>query len=92
MALPCWLDEGSERLRNTGSTARRLALVAGVMLLASGCSGREVYEDGFGIGWPQPKTEQASDMYEIWLGSVAAAAAVGLGVYILSATTIIRDR
>jgi cytochrome c oxidase subunit 2 len=79
-------------LRNTFRTARRLALVAGTVLLAGGCSGREVYEDGFGIGWPQPKSEQGSDMYEIWLGSVAAAAAVGLGVYILIAITIIRDR
>jgi cytochrome c oxidase subunit 2 len=79
-------------LRNTFRTARRLALVVGITLLASGCSGREVYEDGFGIGWPQPKSEQADGMYEIWLGSVAAAAAVGLAVYILIAITIIRDR
>ena len=79
-------------MRTRFSTARRLALVAGITLLASGCSGRQVYEDGFGIGWPHPKSQQASTMYDIWLGSVAAAAAVGLGVYILIAITIIRDR
>lgn len=31
-------------------------------------------------------------MYEMWLGSVAAAAAVGLAVYLLIAVTVIRDR
>lgn len=79
-------------MRTTFSTARRLALVACTLLLTGGCSAREVYEDGFGIGWPQPKTKEAEAMYEIWLGSVAAAAAVGVGVYILIAITIVRDR
>jgi cytochrome c oxidase subunit 2 len=86
-------EEGSERLRTTSSSARRLSLAAcATALLTSGCSGREAYETAFGIGWPQPKTEQAQTMYEVWLGSVAAAAAVGLGMYILMAWTIIRDR
>ena len=67
-------------------------MAAATGLLTSGCSGRQVYEDAFGIGWPKPKTEQATTRYEIWLGSVAAAAAVGLAVYILIAMTVIRDR
>ena len=80
-------------MRTTSRSARRLTLTAcATALLTSGCSGREVYDNAFGIGWPQPKTEQAKTMYDIWLGSVAAAAAVGLAVYILIAWTIIRDR
>ena len=85
--------EGSERLRTTFSSVRRTALaVVATALLASGCSGREAYDNAFGIGWPQPTTDQAKTMYDIWLGSVAAAAAVGLAVYVLIAITIIRDR
>jgi cytochrome c oxidase subunit 2 len=84
-------------LRTPSSTRRssrtRLALTAcATALLTSGCSGREAYEDAFGLGWPTPKTEQAKSLYEVWLGSVAAAAAVGLGVYLLIAITVIRDR
>lgn len=60
--------------------------------MTSGCSGRGAYETAFGIGWPKPKTDQAQTMYDIWLGSVAAAAVIGLGVYILIAWTVIRDR
>ncbi len=86
-------EEGSERLRTTSSSARRLSVAAcATALLTSGCSGREAYENVFGLGWPKPKTEQAETMYEVWLGSVAAAAAVGLAVYILIAWTVIRDR
>ena len=73
--------------------AIRLPLVAGAtLLLTSGCTGREAYDNAFGIGWPQPKSEQAKTMYDIWTGTVAAAAAVGLGVYLLIAITVIRDR
>jgi cytochrome c oxidase subunit 2 len=80
-------------LRTTSKKAIRLSLVAGAtMLLTRGCTGREAYENAFGIGWPKPKSEQAETMYEVWLGSVAAAAAVGLAMYILIAVTVIRDR
>ena len=75
------------------TTRGRLLIAAtSAALLTSGCSGREAYENAFGIGWPQPKSEQAKTMYDVWLGSVAAAAAVGLAMYVLIATTIIRDR
>jgi cytochrome c oxidase subunit II len=82
----------SEGLRTTFSSARRLAIAACAVALLSGCSGREAYEDAFGLGWPGPKSDQGSTMYEIWLGTVAAAAVVGLGVYLLIAITIVRDR
>ena len=80
-------------MRTTSKKAIRLTLVAGAtVLLTSGCTGKEAYDNAFGIGWPQPKSEQAKTMYDVWTGSVAAAAAVGLAMYILIAITVIRDR
>jgi cytochrome c oxidase subunit 2 len=80
-------------LRTSSSKAVRLTLaVCATALLTSGCSGREAYEQAFSLGWPSPKSDQASTMYEVWLGSVAAAAVVGLGVYLLIAWTVVRDR
>jgi cytochrome c oxidase subunit 2 len=80
-------------LRTPSSSTRRLTLAAAATaLLTSGCSGREAYENAFGIGWPRPKTDQAHTMYNLWLGSVAAAAAVGFGMYVIIGWTIIRDR
>ncbi len=74
-------------------TTFRLSMVAGAtLLLTSGCTGKEAYDNAFGIGWPQPKSEQGKVMYDIWTGSVAAAAAVGLGMFILIGITIVRDR
>ena len=74
------------------STARLSFAAVTTVLLTSGCNSREAYENTFGIGWPKPKTEQATTMYDTWLGSVAAAAVVGLLMYILIAWTVIRDR
>ena len=48
-------------------------------LLATGCSGvggRDLYENSFSLGFPEPVTDRADDIYELWLGSVAAAAVV----------------
>ncbi len=80
-------------MRTTSSSARRLAIAAcATALMTSGCSGREAYENTFNLGWPSPKTEQAHTMYDMWLGSVAAAAAVGVVMYLIIAVTIVRDR
>jgi cytochrome c oxidase subunit 2 len=80
-------------LRTRSSRAVRLALAVGATaLLTSGCSGRQAYEDAFGIGWPHPVTAEGKTMYDVWLGTVAAAAAVGFGVYLLIAITVLRDR
>jgi cytochrome c oxidase subunit 2 len=74
-------------------SAVRLALVGvATALLTSGCSGRQTYEDAFGIGWPSPKTEQAKVMYDVWLGSVAAAAAVGVIMWALIGYAVVRFR
>jgi cytochrome c oxidase subunit 2 len=80
-------------LRTPSSKAVRLSLVgAATALMTSGCTGREAYENSFGIGWPKPVTTQGKTMYDVWLGSVAAAAAVGFAMYVIIAWTIIRDR
>lgn len=89
--------EGSERLLTTSSPRRRravrLALAAATTaLLTSGCTGREAYETAFGFGWPKPKSEQAETMYDIWLGSTAAAAAVGVAMWLLIGYTVVRFR
>jgi cytochrome c oxidase subunit 2 len=80
-------------LRTRSSRAVRLALAAGATaLLTSGCTGREAYENSFGLGWPKPVTAEGKTMYDIWLGTTAAAAAVGFGMYLLIAVTVLRDR
>ncbi|HUR51496.1 MAG TPA: cytochrome c oxidase subunit II [Mycobacteriales bacterium] len=71
----------------------RLALaVCTTAVLTSGCTGREAYENAFGIGWPKPKTDRAESMYDVWLGSVAAGAAVGVVVWGLIAYAVVRYR
>ena len=81
-----------ERLIPTPSPAgtgrrRRTARLAAVLLpataLASGCDVRDVYETTFGIGFPQPISNEAQRIYDLWLGSSAAAAAVGAFVWVL---------
>ena len=51
-------------------------------LLATGCAGggRDLYENSFSLGFPEPVTDRAEEIYELWLGSVAAAAVVGVAV------------
>ena len=73
----------------------RLALaLAPAALLATGCAGggRELYENSFSLGFPDPVTDRADDIYELWLGSVAAAAVVGLGVTFLILYAAVRYR
>ncbi|MGZ6791708.1 MAG: aa3-type cytochrome oxidase subunit II [Mycobacteriales bacterium] len=80
-------------MRTSPSRAIRLTLAAGAtLLLTSGCTGREAYENAFSLGWPKPRTVQAHTMYDVWLGTVAAAAAVGFAMYVLIAWTVVRDR
>ncbi|MFN2537792.1 MAG: cytochrome c oxidase subunit II [Mycobacteriales bacterium] len=80
-------------MRTRSSRAVRLALAVGVTaLLTSGCTGREAYESSFALGWPHPASAEAKVMYDVWLGTVAAAAAVGFGMYLLIGIAIVRDR
>ena len=63
-------------------------------LLATGCAGggRDLYENSFSLGFPDPVTDRAEDIYELWLGSVAAAAVVGFAVGALILWTAFRYR
>jgi cytochrome c oxidase subunit 2 len=80
-------------LRTRSSRTVRLALAVGVTaLLSSGCSGREAYENAFGLGWPHPVTVEGKSMYDVWLGTTAAAAAVGFGMYVLMGYAWVRFR
>ncbi len=58
-----------------------MLLPAGV--LAAGCDVRDAYEKTFDIGFPKPVSEQGENIYELWLGSTAAATVVGIFVWLL---------
>ena len=78
------------------SRARRplrvAALAAGTSLLAAGCDARDLYENSFSLGFPDPVTDQAKRTYDLWLGSVAAATVVGVFVYALIFYAVVRYR
>ena len=73
-------------------SARLAAVLLLVGLLSSGCSMREAYEDTFSFGFPKPVTEEALSIYNLWLGSVAAAAVVGVFVTALILYAMVRFR
>ena len=52
-------------------------------LLATGCSARDAYESTFAFGFPEPVSDQAQSIYNLWLGAAAAAAVVGTFVWLL---------
>jgi cytochrome c oxidase subunit 2 len=69
-----------------GSRARAARLAAVLLptaALATGCGVRDTYERVFALGFPKPVSKQAENIYELWLGSAAAAAVVGIVVWIL---------
>ncbi|MCU1690917.1 MAG: cytochrome c oxidase, subunit, partial [Frankiales bacterium] len=70
----------------------RAALVVGAVVLAGGCDARGLYEDSFSLGWPDPVTDQGKRIFDLWLGTVAAAAVVGLFVYALIFYAVVRYR
>ena len=71
---------------------RLTALAAGVALLSAGCDARGLYEDAFSLGFPDPVTDQGKRIYDLWLGSVAAAAVVGVFVWGLIFFAVVRYR
>jgi cytochrome c oxidase subunit 2 len=73
-------------------SARLAAVLLPVGLLSSGCSLREAYEASFSLGFPKPVTEQAQSVYDLWLGSVAAAFVVGIFVWGLIFYAVLRYR
>ena len=66
--------------------------LAATVLLTAGCTAREAYENSFSLGFPQPATKEAEKIYELWLGSVAAATVVGLFVSALIMWAVFRYR
>ena len=71
----------------------RLAFAAALTaLLTAGCDARHVYESAFSLGLPKPITIQADRIYDTWLGSVAAALAVGVFVWGLIFFAVLRYR
>jgi cytochrome c oxidase subunit 2 len=84
---------------SSGALRRRRSRLALALLpaalLATGCAGvdgRDLYESSFALGFPEPVTDRADDIYELWLGSVAAAAVVGFGVIFLILFATVRYR
>jgi len=78
-----------DRLRRPVGLAVALAAT---VLLTAGCTAREAYENTFSLGFPQPATKEAEKIYELWLGSVAAASVVGLFVSALIMWAVFRYR
>src|SRR4051794_16520830 len=76
-----------------GSSAARavgLAISAvGAVTLLSGCSVGKTFH---GFGWPDGITTQSHRMYDLWIGSVVAAFAVGFFVWGLIFWCVIRYR
>ncbi|MGH3660334.1 MAG: aa3-type cytochrome oxidase subunit II [Micromonosporaceae bacterium] len=60
----------------------------GALFLLAGCSAR----DAFAFGWPKGITPQAEQMYNLWIGSVVAALAVGVFVWGLIFWCVVRYR
>ena len=63
--------------------ARLAAVLLPATLLAAGCDVRDAYESTFAFGFPEPVSEQAQSIHDLWLGSAAAAAVVGTFVWLL---------
>ncbi|MQA27822.1 MAG: cytochrome c oxidase subunit II [Micromonosporaceae bacterium] len=77
--------------RSAAATRRRLAAALvgfGSLILLAGCSSK----DAFAFGWPKGVTPQAEQMYDLWIGSVVAALAVGVFVWALIFWCVVRYR
>ena len=72
--------------------SRLLVALVPAALLSTGCSAREAYESTFALGFPDPVTEEAQRIYDLWLGSVAADSVVGAFVIGLILFAVFRYR
>ena len=63
--------------------ARLAAVLLPTVALASGCGVRDTTERVLNVGFPEPVTVQGENIYNLWLGSAAAALVVGVAVWIL---------
>ncbi len=74
------------------SAARSAVGAIALALFTSGCDLRSVYEDSFSLGFPKPITDEGKKIYDLWLGSAAAALVVGLFVWFLIFFAVVRYR
>jgi cytochrome c oxidase subunit 2 len=75
--------------RRAGRIASLGVVVIAAALSLSGCSAK----NAFALGWPHGGiTNRSHEMYNLWIGSVIAAAVVGIVVYALIFWCIIRYR
>lgn len=89
--MPLSAPPGRRRRRTGLPAARLLALLPGALLLA-GCDVRSVYENSLSLGFPDPVTDEGRSIYNLWLGSVAAALVVGVVVWGLIFYAVVRYR
>ena len=75
-------------------TARLTAGALGLVALTSACGGsvQETYEDALSFGFPDPVTDRGRNIFELWLGSTAAALVVGAAVGFLIMFAAVRYR
>lgn len=62
---------------------------AGLVALLAGCDVGKTFD---GFGWPEGVTKQSKQMYDLWVGSVIAALAVGVFVWALIFWCVVRYR
>ncbi len=72
--------------------ARRLVALVPALLLLAGCDARQAYHDTFNLGFPSPVTQEGKVILDLWDGSVAAAAVVGIFVWGLIFWAVVRYR
>jgi cytochrome c oxidase subunit 2 len=83
----------STRRGRRRNVPRRLAALVGAGVVLTGCSGgRELYESSLSFGVPDPVTDQAQSIYDLYLGSNAAALIVGAFVLGLILFACVRYR
>jgi cytochrome c oxidase subunit 2 len=83
----------STRRGRRRNVPRRLAALIGAGVVLTGCSGgRELYESSLSFGVPEPVTDQAQSIYDLYLGSNAAALIVGAFVLALILFACVRYR
>ncbi len=80
---------GAARVRRP---LRLAALAVGSTLLVAGCDARDLYTSALSFGLPDPVTDQGEHVQQLWLGSVAAAAVVGVFVWSLIFFAVVRYR
>jgi cytochrome c oxidase subunit II len=67
-------------------------VLAAAGLVVSGCDARELYESSLRFGIPEPISDQAQNIHDLYLGSNAAAVVVGVFMIFLIMFSAIRYR